>query len=120
MVEAVKKTMSKYPDLPNSAVAKLCDTSDQTVGRILQGKYDHLLEPQESKQEEPDASDEWLAAIVEELEIQTDMIHVIGVMMANCWVVRDEDKASWIKRLHNLNPRLNFKELDEYKEPEEG
>lgn len=115
-VEAVKATKAKYPDLPNTAIAKLCDTTECTASRILSGKYDHLLEPQEAEQEGPSESDEWHAAILEELEIQTDMIHVIGVMMANCWVVRDEDKASWIKRLHNLNPRLNFKELDEYKE----
>ena len=117
-VEAVKETNAKYPDLPNTAIAKLCDATESTVSRVFRGEYDHLLEPQESEQEGPSESDELHAAILEELEIQTDMMHVIGVMMANCWVVRDEDNASWIKRLHNLNPRLNFKELDKYKDPE--
>lgn len=42
-VVAVKKLRAKYPRMTQVDLAKLCDTSDTTVSKILQGKHDHLL-----------------------------------------------------------------------------
>lgn len=108
MVKAVQTTKARYPEMSNKDVAKLCDTSETTTSKILSGAYNHLLAD--------DAPDGEVAALLEGLLEQQrrtcDMLHVVGVMLANYLVVRDEDRSAAVKRLHNLNPELNFKELD--------
>lgn len=107
-VVEVQSTKARYPEMNHQDVAKLCDTSAATVQRILSGAYSHLL-ADDTPNEETEAL---LEALLDEQRRTCDMLHVIGVMLANYLVVRDEDKGEAVKRLHNLNPRLNFKDLD--------
>ena len=44
VVEDVKQTYSKYPTMTHEDVAKMCGTSRTSVGKILAGSYDWLLE----------------------------------------------------------------------------
>lgn len=43
-VMAVKKYTSKYPEMAQADIAKLCGTSASSVGNIQNGLYNHLLE----------------------------------------------------------------------------
>ena len=106
-VVRIKEMKERMPGARNEEIAVLCNVSSPTVSRIIAGKYDYLLcedykEGKEDEKQEP-------CGTIEEI---ADMLHVIGIVLIKGLIVRDDEQAQMIKRLHNAHPSLNFKELD--------
>ena len=108
VVEAVKQVKVKHPDLPNAMVAKLCDTSEATVSRVLSGYYDGI------QKESSECMD--VSMLVEEQRKTNGMLTCVLLVLANMV----DPTASHSKELANRARKLARENMETRTEVNDG
>lgn len=122
MIAEVRKAKVRWPDMTNEEIGRYAGTSGTTAARILKGDYDHIAStvPQDGG-----AVIELLESVNEKLErlgdiadrlldIQntqataTDLVHIVGLMMASLLAAEDE-VCQWKAMLESADENFTVK-----------
>lgn len=108
MIADVRKAKTRWPDMSHEEIGRYAGTSGGTVGRILSGAYDHiasavpndggavaeLLESIDAKLSRMEDVADRLHDIQNTQAVQTDLVHVVGLMLAGL-LASDAERGQW-------------------------
>lgn len=108
MIADVRKAKTRWPDMSNDEIGRYAGTSGATVGRILNGTYDHiastvpsdggavaeLLESIDKKLSRLEDVADRLLDIQNSQATATDLTHIVGLMLARL-LATDGERGQW-------------------------